>query len=244
MPGLRIVLLRNGAPSPWGQAARSLFEIKGVPFQRAARMESDPPGLLEEWSRQASFPVVAYAEEKPRSGWAEILLLAERLAPKPALIPADARERALLFGLAHEICGEDGLGWCYRLVFLSRILEGPSPPPEMQAFGRKYGYAREAAQAAPARVVAVLRLLADQLQRQRAAGRRYLLGDALSALDVYWATFANLLDPLPPDQLPMNEGLRALFSTPPPEVRSALVPELLAHRDFVYRNHLRLPVEL
>src|SRR5262245_1303560 len=100
MPGLRIVLLRNGRPSPWGQAARSLFELKGIGFQRVARLDSDPPGFLEEWTGQSSFPTVAYDDERPRSGWAEILLLAERLAPKPALIPADARERALLFGLA------------------------------------------------------------------------------------------------------------------------------------------------
>ena len=161
MPGLRIVLLRNGAPSPWGQAARSLFEIKGVSFQRATRMDSDPPGLLEDWTGQSSFPVVAYDDERPRSGWAEIL-----------------------------------------------------------------------------------RLLADQLQRQRAAGRRYFIGDGLSALDVYWATFANMLDPLPRELLPMDEGMRALFGVPPPEVRTALDRELHAHRDFVYRTHLRLPVEL
>ncbi|HKA16261.1 MAG TPA: hypothetical protein VKH41_14655 [Myxococcota bacterium] len=244
MSGLRIALLRNGGPSPWGQAARNLFEIKGIPFRRAARADSDPPELLEEWTGQASFPVVAYEDERPRAGWAEILLLAERLSPKPALIPADARERALLFGLAHEICGEQGLGWCYRLMLLARILDGPSPPPETRVFARKYGFTTEAARAAPARVTAILRLLADQLQRQRAASRRYLVGEGLSALDVYWATFANMLDPLPRELLPMDDGLRALLGAPPAEVQSALDPELQAHRDFVFRAHLRLPVEL
>jgi glutathione S-transferase len=244
MPGLRIALLRNGVPSPWGQAARSLFEIKGVPFRRVARLPSDPPGLLEAWSGQASFPVVAWNDERPRSGWAEILLLAERLAPTPALIPADPRDRALMFGLAHEICGEDGLGWCHRLVMLAPALQSPTPPPEMLEFGLKYGFTLEALRAAPGRVRAVLELLAEQLRSQRDAGHRYLVGAALSALDVYWATFSNLLVPLPPDQLPVSDAVRGLLTARDPEIPKRLAGDLLAHRDFVFRTHLRLPVEL
>lgn len=244
MSGLRIVLLRNGAPSPWGQAARCLFEIKGVSFQRATRMPEDPPGLLEEWTRQSSYPAVAYQDEPPRSGWAEILFLAERLGPEPSLIPKDPRERALMFGLAHEICGEDGLAWCRRLIQLSAGIEQPSPAPEMLEFGRKYAYSRAALRRAPGRVVAVLELLAAQLQAQQAAGRTYLVGDALSALDVYWATFCNMLAPLPPEQLPLSPAMRPLMIAREPEVLKALAAGLLAHRDFVYRTHLRLPVEL
>ena len=44
------------------------------------------------------------------------MLLAERLAPAPALLPADPASRALALGLAHELCGEAGLGWSRRLA--------------------------------------------------------------------------------------------------------------------------------
>src|ERR1051325_8294529 len=103
--GLRVAFVR-GVPSPWGQAAKGILEIKGIPFVRAYQEAEDPPTLLRDWTGQESFPVVAYERERPRTGWAEILFLAERLAPTPALIPADPEQRTLLFGLAHEICGE------------------------------------------------------------------------------------------------------------------------------------------
>ena len=61
-------------------------------------MPSDAPGALQSVTGQASYPAVLYENEPPRSGWAEILLLAERLAPEPALVPADAEERARFFG--------------------------------------------------------------------------------------------------------------------------------------------------
>src|SRR5258706_1137743 len=82
--GLRIAMVR-GVPSPWGQAAKGIFEIKGMPFVRAYREAADADGLLREWTGQESFPVVAYESERPRTGWAEILLLAERLSPTPVL---------------------------------------------------------------------------------------------------------------------------------------------------------------
>ena len=34
-PGLRIVLVK-GMPSPWGQAAKTIFEIKGLEYVRRA----------------------------------------------------------------------------------------------------------------------------------------------------------------------------------------------------------------
>ena len=92
-------------------------------------------------------------------------------------------------------------------------------------------------------MIDVLRLLDRQLADSKGKGGRYLMG-ALTALDVYWATFCNLLAPLPPEQLPLPEAMRPMFSEDDPQVLGALSPELLAHRDFVYEKHLVLPVEL
>ena len=71
----------------------------------------EPNEEIVAWGGEASGPIVAWAKEKPIHRWIDILYLAERLAPKPSLIPADATQRALMIGLSHEICGENG----YRL---------------------------------------------------------------------------------------------------------------------------------
>jgi hypothetical protein len=109
-PGLRIVLVK-GAPSPWGQAAKTIFEIKGLDYVAAPWVGGEPNEDIVAWGGEASAPVVAWASEKPIHRWIDILYLAERLAPKPALIPADAMQRTLMIGLSHEICAEMGIGW-------------------------------------------------------------------------------------------------------------------------------------
>ncbi len=242
-PGLRLVLLQ-ALPSPWSQAAKGILEIKKIPYTRVTRTRDDPPDALEDWTGQASFPAAMLDDERPRSGWAEILLLAERLEPSPPLIPADPAERARCFGLAHEICGEMGLGWCGRLMAIDAGLAANPQNPISKLLGDKYGYRPAAAAAAPGRVVDVLRLLSRLLAEQRAAGRSYLLGADLSAVDVYWATFCNLLSPLPPDLCRIPDALRPMFTAKEPEVVAALDPILLEHRDLVYERHLTLPVEL
>ena len=110
--GLRMVVIGD-VPSPWGEAAKGILHIKRIDWA-AVRLAYDREPL-KQWAGQRSGPIVVYDKEATRSGWAEILLLAERLAPTPPLLPADPAERALAFGLAHEICGEAGLGWARRL---------------------------------------------------------------------------------------------------------------------------------
>ncbi|HEY2388608.1 MAG TPA: hypothetical protein VGK30_16755 [Candidatus Binatia bacterium] len=241
--GVRLLMLR-GLPSPWGQAAKSILELKSIPFVRAYQEAEDPSSLLREWTGQDSYPVLAYERERPRPGWADILLLAERLEPTPRLIPADPAGRTLVFGLAHEICGEMGLGWCGRLLTIDAQLREDPGNAFFAAFGAKYGYSPAAVAAAPRRCVEVLGQLDALLVRSTAAGTRYLLGADLGALDVYWAAFSNVLLPLPPDRCPMPDAFRPMFTCSHPEVVAALTPRLLAHRDFVYEHHLRLPMEL
>jgi len=157
-----------------------------------------------------------------------------------------------MFGLAHELAGENGLGWSRRLMMLDGTLslpasvlpEGHPVRVQVQALGRKYGYSQPAAQAAPARVASILRLFSDQLAEQQRRGRRHLVGERLSALDIYWAAFGAMVSPLPESQCAMPASMRPLYELGDPTLRSACSPELLAHRDFVYREHLELPIEL
>ena len=81
-PGLRIVLVK-GVPSPWGQAAKAIFEIKGLDYVAAPWLGGEPNENIVAWSGATSAPIVAWAKEKPVNRWIDILYLAERLAPKP-----------------------------------------------------------------------------------------------------------------------------------------------------------------
>ena len=191
-----------------------------------------------------SAPIVAWAKEKPINRWIDILYLAERIAPKPALIPADATQRALMIGLSHEICGEMGIGWNRRLQLFAPAFASGNPPPAISRMGDKYGYNEGDVKAAGERIAASLNALATQLKSQYARGVKYFVGDALSALDIYWTAFANLLDPLPKEQNPMSEGLRRGFTATDPVVKAALDPLLLEHRSRIFREHFRDPMEL
>jgi glutathione S-transferase len=246
MSGLRLVLTRD-VPGPWGEAAKGLFQVKGVSFVAVEQIGGGPNEALRDWTGQTSAPVAAWNDEPPVWTTDDILFLAERLTPEPALVPADPAERALMFGLAHEISGREGLGWERRLCLFQRNLSQlPPAGPEREqalAFPRRYGYTAGAAAAAPARVCAILGLLRDQLLRQQEGGRRYLIGDRLSALDVLWATFATMLAPLPHELCPMSPQMRAIYGTCEPEVEAALDPLLLEHRDFMYREHLTTPLD-
>jgi hypothetical protein len=70
--GLRMVVVGE-VPSPWGEAAKGFLHIKGVNWV-AVRLayDSEP---LRQWAGQRSGPVAVYENERPRSGWAEILLV-------------------------------------------------------------------------------------------------------------------------------------------------------------------------
>jgi len=242
-PGLRIVLVK-GAPSPWGQAAKTIFEIKGLDYVAAPWIGGEPNEEIVAWGGEASAPIVAWAKEKPVHRWIDILYLAERLAPKPALLPADATQRALMIGFSHEICGEMGIGWNRRLQLFAPALSSGKAPAGVARMGGKYGYNEGDAKAAGERTAASLKALTAQLKSQYARGVHYFIGDALSALDIYWTAFANLLDPLPKEQCPMPEAYRPGFTVSDPVVKAALDPLLLEHRSRIFREHFRNPMEL
>ena len=241
--GLRMVVV-GSVPSPWGEAAKGILHIKGIEWAAVRLVYDSEP--LREWAGQRSGPVAIYDEERPRAGWAEILLLAERLAPQPRLVPADPAERALLFGLGHEICGEAGLGWSRRLQLIHVGLEnaGGFAEPVAKYLGRTYGSSRRAGAAATARVVELLGMLTRRLKAQHERGSRYYLGNSLTAADVYGATFMALFRPLPPEQCEMSKSVRAAFETRDVETETALDPVLLEHRDMMYSEHLELPLSL
>jgi glutathione S-transferase len=238
-PGLRLVVT-GSIPSPWSEAAKALFHVKRIPFL-AVRFKRDHQALFS-WTGARNVPVVLYDEEPPRTGWAEILALAERLGGPP-LVPADPEPRILLHGLIHELVGENGLAWSSRLLMVHGGLSTGGaegfPLPVSQFLAPRYGYAAERVPAALARIRAVLALFEERL-----AGRRYLLGDQLSALDLYLATCLTPAVGVTEADCPgVHPGVLAAFAYLGKQL-GPLPPALLAHRAGIFERHLQWPIEL
>ncbi len=247
MTGLRLILGAYAVPGPWREACKGIFYVKKISYVPVASAGKDgSDGELREWTAQASAPVAVWNDERPRSTWIEQLYLAERLASTPPLIPASIADRVLMFGYGNEICGENGFAWSKRLTMIHSMLSNPKVDEANRKFwiymGNKYGYSPAAAEAAPARMAEILQLLGTRLEQQHTKGSKFFIGDQLSALDIYWATFAALIQPLPPELCPMATAFRDFYTNKDPAVATALSPLLLEHRDFIYREYLELPI--
>jgi glutathione S-transferase len=247
MSGLRLVL-SPGVPGPWSEAAKGIFDVKKIPYVRVRQEIGGENRALQEWTAQATAPVAVWNDEPPRSTWIQQLFLAERLQPNPPLIPAAIEDRALMFGYCNELCGEHGFGWSKRLMLIHPTLTDPNASEQSRAFstymGNKYGYNAAEAEAAPARCAEILRLLGTKLEQQRARGSKFFIGDQLSALDIYWAAFAALIQPLPHELCPMPQPFRKSYTNTNPVIQAAVTPLLMEHRDFIYRQYLKLPIDL
>jgi glutathione S-transferase len=256
MSGLRMVLGAYAIPGPWREACKGVYYVKGLKYTpvRTGNAGTTDVALgmggsqteLIEWTGQASAPVVIWNDERPRSTWIDQLNLAERLAPTPSLIPTQIDNRARMFGLANELLGENGMVWVKRLLMVDGPLKTLPANDEQRGFwvflGSKYGYSPAAAEVAARRIQGIVETFAAQLKTQTARGSRYLIGDQLSALDIYWAACCAILDPMPPARCPMADGFRGIYGNTDPGIEQALVPALRAHRDFIYETHLELPI--
>ena len=247
MPGLRLALT-TGVPGPWGEAAKAIFAVKKLDYVPVRQTASEDNADLVAWTGFRNAPQAIYEDEPARIGWEEILALAERLAPEPALVPTDEGERALVMGMSHALCSEDGLGWNRRLQLLAPMLSAPDAAENpalagTRVLGRDYGWSPEATERANARIASILEFFSGQLRKQHAAGREYLVGEALSAVDLYWAAFCAMLRPLPDAVCPMPEFMRTAYGTTSPEIDAVLDEKLVAHRDLVYERHVGLPLD-
>ncbi len=244
--GLRLVLSAH-VPGPWGEAAKAVFAARGVTYQPVAQEVFGANDELHAWTGHRNAPIAVLDDEPPVSGWLDLLMLAERLGHGASLLPVGSAERALVLGLSAEICAPYGFGWARRLLMLADRFGAQDPPPNtpasILAACRRYGYAAATAETAATRVADILRMLAGQLERQRESESPYLVGDRLTAADLYWACFSNMVAPLPPQDAPMPEAIRQGYAALAPEVEAALDNALLRHRDFIYSHHIGLPLD-
>jgi glutathione S-transferase len=247
MSGLRIVLT-PGIPGPWSESAKGIFGVKKLDYAWVEQVVGGENLDLIDWTAQATAPVAVWNDEPPRATWIEQLYLAERLAPEPKLIPDDFEDRMRMMSFCHELLGENGFVWSRRLQILHPTMTNPEAPPEAQAFATyfadKYLYEASRAEKAPEHAAGFLRSLAAQLGTQKAKGSKFLIGDQLSALDIYWAACATIVQPLPHEQCPMTDDFRTMYSTVGPVIEAAIDPALIEHRDFIYAEYLTLPLDL
>jgi len=243
MSGLRIAFTINVC-GPWSEAAKYIFEVKDVPYVPVAQYGGQENPDLVAWTGHGNAPVVVWENEAPRAGWAEILMLAERIAPEPALLPEDPAQRAMVFGIANELAGEWGFGWCRRIIMFP-----PKDAPEdvggetMRMLRKRYGHTPQPYEKAPGRIVQILDFLRDVLEAQKAKGSPYLVGEGLTAADIYWAAFSQLLEPMPEELNPIRGVMRDTYGNVGDVVAAAKHPILFEHRDLIFNRHLKLPLD-
>jgi hypothetical protein len=245
LSGLRLAVTAH-VPGIWSEAAKGLFDAKKIPYVLVEQVVGGENRALKEWTAQTSGPVAVWNDERPRSSWLELIYLAERLGPEPALIPSKLEDRVLMFGLCNELAGDHGFGWNMRLIAMHKAMADPKATEYQNqvvpVMAKRYGYDAESVDPARRRMIAIVARLKEQLEHQNAAGRTFLVGERLSALDIYWATFAGAIDPLPPDLCPsLPPQMRAGYTDP--ELKTLGGPALFALRDRVYRDYLRLPMD-
>ena len=242
MPGLRLALT-VGVPAPYSLSARSILDLRNVSYVPVAQKPAAENPDLVAWTGHRNAPVAVYNDEAPRAGWLDILNLAQRLGSGPSLLPEAIDKRMQMVALTNELIGENGLVWNMRLIMLG--LAGPeraADAAKVNPMYAQYGYSEAARDDALSKSKAIMAYFTDHVRTQLDAGSSYLIGSSLSALDVYWAYFSQLLRTLSDEQCPMPRGLRKSYDMSA-DVLGGVDPALITQRDYIFSKHLKLPLE-
>ncbi len=240
--GLRLVLTRD-VPGPWSEAAKAVLRWHNVEFKPVEQIGGGSNADLVAWTGHRNAPIALLDDEPPRVRWQEILDLAERLGSGPSLYPEDIHDRIKSIGIASEICNEGGLAWQARMLMLNVAYQSHGDIVfQKNPMFREYGFTEAAVKNAVTRVEQILGYLTETIKAQRQAGSEYMVGNQVSAADIYWAYFSNMLEALPQAVNPMPDSLRQGWSALAASI-SGYDPILIEQRDAMFKNHLTLPLE-
>lgn len=243
--GTRVTFI-PGVPALYAEALKNICYVKGIPLIRALhpmmgvdkKTGADRQAKLYELTSQTSIPTMFHDSERPRNVWSEQLALAERIgaADSPKLLPDDVEQRVQVLGLCAVILGEDGLVWNMRI-----LNDGP--------LAQKYGYSADASAAAPQKIADTLKLIDARLVAQENAGSAYLVGDSVTAVDVYWATMSMSVLVPPTDIMPLtrqNKGMLKYFSMvgKMPGIADALTARMEKHQRYILTTYCETPAVL
>ena len=237
--GLRLVV-NAGVPGPWSESAKALFRHHQVRFLAVPQIPAAANDDLVEWTGHRNAPIALYSTEAPITRALELVQLAERLGSGPSLLPQTRSARIQVTGWIHEIAGEAGFGWCARhLIFDTWARQMNSEVRAANPMFAAYGYDENRQESMLESAQFFLRDLAGALKTSTTG---YLIGDQLTAADLYWAYFSNLLAPLPDAVNPMQASSRSAYEIPG-QLLVGYDPVLLAHRDFIFQAHLQQPLD-
>ena len=243
--GTRVTFI-PGIPAIFSEALKNICYVKGIPLIRALHpmigideaTGEDRQAELYRLTSQTSLPSMFHDAERPRNVWIEQLALAERIGAPGAqkLIPDDVSLRVDMFGLCAIVLAEDGFIWNMRILSDSPL-------------GRKYGYNEKASAEAPRKMAEVLAFIDRRLETQKQQGSRYLIGDALTAADIYWATLSISVVSPPPEIMPLtrqNKGMMKYFARNAeiPAVADVLTPRIGEHQRYILTTYCETPAVL
>ena len=124
------------------------------------------------------------------------------------------------------------------------IVDSGEVPMGVQNMADKYGYNSEDVGLADKRVSKALEMLAEILRKRKRSGSRFFIGEQVTAVDFYWTAFSNLCSIMSPEVCPLDSTIRPMFENVSEEVRSAIDPILIEHRDFIMKEYFKVPMEL
>ena len=243
--GTRITFI-PGIQAIYAEALKNICYVKKIKIIRVLhpfmgidkKTGKDRQARLYELTSQTSLPTMFHDEERPRNVWIEQLALAEEIGSSDSvnLIPDNFQERVDMFGLCAIVLGEDGFVWNMRI-----LSDGP--------LARKYGYSDDASFKAPSKMAEIVRLIDFQLKKQKEKGSKYLIGNKISAVDIYWSTISMTILPASLEIMPktkQNEGMLFFFeaNSKIPEIKEVLSDRILSHRDYILKTYCETPAVL
>ncbi len=241
MDGLRVAFVR-GVPSPWGMAAKAMFEHHKIAFVAVEQKGGQENPELVEWTRHRNGPVVVYNDEAPRVRWHEIMTLAERLGSGPSLVPENIDERMRMVGIVSELADEGGLVWQGRMGMLHAAYKAQGDAVLNTPMFKEYGYSADALKISQRRMKDIVGMVTAQVRKQQDAGSKYLVGSTLSAADIYWAIFSQPLRVSPPEINPMTDPMRSMWEAGAQQWADA-DQAIFDQRDYIFDKHIKTPME-
>ena len=243
--GTRVTFI-PGIQALFSEALKNVCFVKKIPLIRTLHpimgkdkdTGEDRQAKLYELTSQTGLPTMFHDDERPRNVWIEQLALAERIGSEDShvLLPENFEARVEVLGLCAIVLGEDGFAWNMRIL-------NDSP------LAKKYGFSEKASAAAPTKLAEILKLIDQRLEQQTIKGSAYLVGDTVSAADIYWATISMSVSPVPKEIMPetkQNKGMLAYFASNSniPAVSEVLTDRIGEHQRYILSTYCETPAVL